>query len=134
MVVKVIDASALAAIVFVEPEGKNVIREIEGCELAAPFLLPFELANVCLTKQRRHSTQREQLLSNFLLVDRMAIRYVGMNMVQVLLLAEEHNLTAYDASYLFLSLELEASLVTLDKRLAKAAYRHKGSGMGKTEA
>ena len=98
MVVKVIDASALAAIVFVEPEGKNVIREIEGCELAAPFLLPFELANVCLTKQRRHPAQREQLLSNFLLVDRMAIRYVGMNMVQVLLLAEEHNLTAYDAS------------------------------------
>ena len=106
MVVKVIDASALAAIVFVEPEGKNVIREIEGCELAAPFLLPFELANVCLTKQRRHSTQREQLLSNFLLVDRMAIRYVRMNMVQVLFLAEKHNLTAYNASYLFLSLEL----------------------------
>jgi len=123
MVVKVIDASALAAIVFVEPEGKNVIREIEGCELAAPFLLPFELANVCLTKQRRHPAQREQLLSNFLLVDRMAIRYVGMNMVQVLLLAEEHNLTAYDASYLFLSFELEASLVTLDKRLANAANR-----------
>ena len=123
MVVKVIDASALAAIVFVEPEGKNVIREIEGCELVAPFLLPFELANVCLTKQRRHPTHREQLLSNFLLVDRMAIRYVGMNMVQVLLLAEEHDLTAYDASYLFLSLELDASLVTLDKRLAKAAYR-----------
>ena len=101
-----------------------MIREIEDCELVAPFLLPFELANVCLTKQRRYPTQCEQLRSNFLLVDRMAIRYVGMNMVQVLLLAEEHNLTAYDASYLFLSLELEASLVTLDKRLGKAAYRH----------
>lgn len=124
MVVKVIDASALAAIIFVEPDGKKVTREIEGCELVAPFLLPFELANVCLTKQRRYPTHREQLLYNFLLIDRMAIRYVGLDMAQVLLLAEEHNVTAYDASYLFLSFELDASLVTLDKRLAKEANRH----------
>ena len=124
MVVKVIDASALAALLFAEPDAKKVIREMEDCELVAPLLLPFELANVCLTKQRRHPTQREQLLANFLLFERMAIRYVEIQLVQALTLAEERKLTVYDASYLLLSLQLGAPLVTLDKQLAKAARKH----------
>jgi len=124
MVVKVIDASALAALLFAEPDAKKVIREMEDCELVAPLLLPFELANVCLTKQRRHQTQREQLLANFLLFERMAIRYVEIQLVQALTLAEERKLTVYDASYLLLSLQLGAPLVTLDKQLAKAARKN----------
>ncbi|GJL56705.1 MAG: hypothetical protein NPIRA02_38370 [Nitrospirales bacterium] len=124
MAVKVIDASALAAILFAEPEAQKVICEIEQCELAAPLLLPFELANVCLTKQRRHPSQHENLLANFLLLEHMAIQYIEINMVHALLMAGERNLTVYDASYLLLSLELVAPLVTLDKRLANAVHRH----------
>ncbi len=121
MAVKVIDASALAAILFAEPDAKKVIGEIRDCELAAPLLLSFELANVCLTKQRRHPIQREQLLASFHVFERMAIRYVEIQMVQALVLAEEGKLTVYDASYLLLSLQLDAPLVTLDKQLANAA-------------
>ncbi len=39
MSVKVIDASALAAIVFAEPDGENVIQEINDDALVAPTLL-----------------------------------------------------------------------------------------------
>lgn len=124
MAVKVIDASALAAILFAEPEAQKVISEIEQCELAAPLLLPLELATVCVTKQRRHPSQHEKLLANFLLLEQMAIQYIEINMVHALLMAGERNLTVYDASYLLLSLELVAPLVTLDKRLANAVPRH----------
>ena len=123
MAVKVIDASALAAIVFAEPDGGKVIQEIEDDELVAPTLLPLELANVCLTKMRRYPTQRELLLSNYQMVERMEIRYIALNVVSVLLLAEQRGLTAYDAAYLFLSIQLGAALVTLDKPLAKAARK-----------
>ena len=126
MAVKVIDASALAAFLFGEPDAKNVIGEIKDYALAAPVLLSFELANVCLTKQRRHPTKREQLLASFHVFERMAIRYVDIQMVQALVLAEERKLTVYDASYLLLALQLGAPLVTLDKRLANAANKNHG--------
>ena len=38
----------------------------------------------------------------------------------VLLLAQRHNLTAYDAAYLELALREKALLATLDRRLAEA--------------
>ena len=39
----------------------------------------------------------------------------------VLMLAEQFRLTGYDASYLWLAQRLNAELVTLDRRLARAA-------------
>lgn len=123
MGVKVIDASALAAIIFAEPEGAKIIQEIKGDELAAPALLPIELANVCLTKIRRYPTQRDLLLANYQMVEQMEIRYLDVNVLNVLLLAEQRTLTAYDAAYLFLAMQLGVALVTLDKLLAKAAKK-----------
>jgi uncharacterized protein with PIN domain len=45
--VKVVDASALAALLFGEPEGEAVAAQLDGARLVAPCLLGFELANVC---------------------------------------------------------------------------------------
>jgi predicted nucleic acid-binding protein len=42
---KVVDASALAALLFAEPEADS-IAQLEGARLVAPSLLDFELANV----------------------------------------------------------------------------------------
>jgi uncharacterized protein with PIN domain len=50
---KVVDASALAALLFAEPEADSIARRLEGARLVAPSLVDFELANVCLTKMRR---------------------------------------------------------------------------------
>jgi uncharacterized protein with PIN domain len=46
--VKVVDASALAALLFGEPEADLVAGQLDGARLVAPSLLAFELANVCL--------------------------------------------------------------------------------------
>ena len=54
MAVKVIDASALAALLFGEPEAEAVVERLGDARLVAPSLLGFELANVCLIKCRRH--------------------------------------------------------------------------------
>ena len=54
MNVTVVDSSAIAAIAFGEPAGDETWRELEGRHLIAPALLPFELAQVCTTKLRRH--------------------------------------------------------------------------------
>ena len=46
--VKVVDASALPALLFAEPEAETIAECLEGARLAAPSLLDFELANVLL--------------------------------------------------------------------------------------
>jgi uncharacterized protein with PIN domain len=60
---RVVDASAIAAILFQEPEAAAVVRQLEGHELVASALLDFELSNVCLTKLRRYPDQRDGLLA-----------------------------------------------------------------------
>lgn len=47
---KVVDASAIAALVFGEAEGEEIASQLQGVSLAAPDLLKYELANTCLKK------------------------------------------------------------------------------------
>ncbi len=100
-----------------------VAASLEGARLAAPALLGFELANVCLTKMRRHPAQREALRAAFRLADRLAVKTVTVDLGGALDLAEATGLTAYDASYLWLARALGGELVTLDRKLAAAMTR-----------
>ena len=120
---KVVDASALAAILFEEPQSATVAERLDGVRLKAPFLLGHELANVCLMKCRRHPDQREALVRGFRLLEKFDVQAVTTDHDAVLALALETGLTAYDASYLWLSRHLGAELVTLDRRLMTEAAR-----------
>ncbi len=119
--IKVVDASALAALLFGEPEAAAIANRLEGARLAAPLLLNFELANVCLTKIRRQPSQREALRAAFGLAHRLRVDTVVVDHGATLDLAERTGLSAYDASYLWLTRELGAELVTLDRKLAAAS-------------
>jgi predicted nucleic acid-binding protein len=121
MAVKVVDASALAALLFNEPESTGIAEHLQDSTLIAPGLLEFELAHVCLSKCRRHPDQREAILAAFALRRRMAIEAAPVDHAAVLGLAFETDLTAYDASYLWLARAAGAELVTLDQALARAA-------------
>jgi predicted nucleic acid-binding protein len=121
MAVKVVDASALSALLFGEPDGVAVADRLRGAELIAPALLPFEVANTCVKKMRRHPDQRDALLIAFGMLDRMAIGVVEIDQSEALVLAERSGLTAYDASYLWLARRTKSELVTLDRRLDTAS-------------
>jgi uncharacterized protein with PIN domain len=54
---KVVDASALAALLFAEPEAENIAKRLEEARLAAPSLIDFELANVCVDKNAAAAEQ-----------------------------------------------------------------------------
>jgi predicted nucleic acid-binding protein len=120
--IKVIDASALAAIVFDEPAGDKVATQIEDCELVAPSLLAYEMANVCWIKLRRNPHQRHALL-DALLTSGLAPETLDVDHHAVVELAVLTGLTTYDASYLWLARDLGVELVTLDRRLAEAAEK-----------
>ena len=128
MDVKVVDASAIAALLFTESQAERVEAQLADCALRAPRLLQFELANVCLVKCRRHPDQSEALLAAYRHADTLSIEELDVDPAGVLALAIETGLSAYDASYLWLSRRLGAELVTLDRKLGQAARSPAPSG------
>jgi predicted nucleic acid-binding protein len=121
--VKVIDAFVAAAILFVENEADMAMSMIDDADLVAPRLLPFELANVAVTKIRRHPEDRRKIVEGLNRSKAMGIRLQEAPETEAYELALALNLSAYDASYLWLSKQIEAELLTFDKRLAAAARR-----------
>lgn len=118
--IKVIDASALAPIVFNEPAGDRVTERIRDCDLVAPSLLGYEMANVCWIKLRREPGQHDALLAA-LRMPGIAPETLEVDHDAVVELAARTGLTTYDASYLWLAPDLGVELVTLDRQLAAAA-------------
>jgi predicted nucleic acid-binding protein len=123
MTIKVIDASPLAALLFGEPEAAAVVGRLGDARLVAPSLLGFELANIRLLKCRRHPEQGPVLTRAFRLRGRLGVEEVAVDHEGAIEPAVETGLTAYDASYLWLSRRLGAELVTLDRQLAAAAVQ-----------
>jgi predicted nucleic acid-binding protein len=123
---KVVDASALAALLFGEPEAEAVAARLDGARLVAPGLLAFELAKVCVVKRRRHPERGEAIQAGFNLRGRLGVTEIAVDHDAVVELALATGLTAYDASYLWLARQLGVELVTLDKALDKAARRGEG--------
>lgn len=123
MAAKVVDASALAALVFAEPRAEEVASRLGSNRLAAPTLLRYELTSVCWKKIELHPELRDPLLAALALVDRLDIDEVDIPTVPMIELAERTRLTVYDAAYLWLARQLRLELVTLDTTLERAAER-----------
>ena len=96
----------LAALLFNEPEADAIAAQLDGSQLAAPALLGFALANVCLIKSRRHPEQREALTAAFGKRGQLGVANAAVDHDGVLKLASATGLTAYDASYLWLARQL----------------------------
>lgn len=121
MPVRVVDASALGALLFGEPNAEEVAEKLAGATLLAPPLLPFELASIALKKVRSAPGSERTILRNLALHRRMDLELVAVDHEAVVELARERDLTTYDASYLWLLLRLDADgLVTLDRELQQA--------------
>ncbi len=121
--VKVVDSSALGALVFAEPEAEEVMNELSDTMLIAPSLIHYELASICLKKIYFHPSQKKELMTAFQLAGRLSIETVAVEHAEVIELAERTQLTTYDACYLWLAQKAGAKLITLDKRLKKAAAK-----------
>jgi len=117
----VADASALAAVLFGEPEAENVVARLGDRDLFAPTLLPYELSSVGLRKLALYPSRRTAITEAIGLFARMGVRQVDVPVRDVVELAEREKLTAYDTAYLWLARTLGCELVNLDQALEFAA-------------
>ena len=117
---KVVDASAIVALLFNELTRDEIVPRLRDATLHAPSLIGFEVANACLKKIRAVPAERQGLIEAFSLFAALSISLATVDLEAALILAERPGLSLYDASYLWLAEALGAELVTLDDRLARA--------------
>jgi predicted nucleic acid-binding protein len=121
MPAKVVDASALGAVLFDEPGSEDLLRALEGFDLKAPALLPFEIASICHKKMKKHPKEAAKYARALAFYGQLSIGLFPVEPSQALAVAQKHGLTTYDASYLALAQALGVELVTLDAALARAS-------------
>jgi len=117
----VVDASAIGAIAFGEPEGPTLAAYLEGETMLSPSLVDYELSNLALKKARRRPADAPSIAVALHAALALPIRRVAVPGLEVFALARQTGLTAYDASYLWLARARDAELVTLDDLLNRHA-------------
>ena len=127
MAVKVIDASALAAILFAEPGADELVGVAGDATLVAPALIEYEVGNTCWKKCQRHPQQAAALRAAFKTMGEMRLQLHDVDAGSVLALAESAEITFYDASYLWLAEQLGVPLISVDHNLL-AAWRTHAAG------
>ena len=120
MVVKVVDASAVAALLFGELAASRIADELGDSTLAAPTLIEYEVGNTCWKKCRSYPNAAPSFVQAMGLMGNLALTLHDVDPVGVLTLANQRGVTFYDASYLWLAETLGAPLVSLDERLLAA--------------
>ena len=118
----VVDCSAISGLLFQEHWQAQAAQKITDRALHAPYLLQAELANVAVKKHKQGLAQiADDGLAQFQVMD---IDLHPVKVQEVIALALRYQLSAYDASYLWLAAELKAPLATFDEKLAGAAKAH----------
>lgn len=131
--VVVIDNSVLVPL-FLEDEDSSQAVGIfsnEEARIHAPSLLHFEFGNVLLVFLRRGRLKEDEVRKALEFFNEAGIQIEGVpghHLRELSFeLAEKHQLSFYDASYLALALERGGKLATLDKKLQAAARKELAS-------
>ncbi len=129
----VLDASAALALILAEEEGSKTAEAITDIaerngQIFVPDLFWYELGNGLLSAERRDRITTEEASTALILFARLPIvnhpTADPRALEELLKLARIHQLTAYDASYLELTLRHKASLLTFDDHLQKLKSKY----------
>lgn len=120
---KVVDASVLAALTFGEARAREAKELLGNDRLYAPRLMGYELAHVAVKKIARQPAESESIIEALELALRLEIQWVDVDLFAVARLAVDKGLTAYDASYLYVSASLGIPLVSFDEKLLSRSFK-----------
>ena len=127
----VIDASVMAAQFLRDEEhsdfARRVLKQLDTEDLIVPRIFWYEIRNVLLkAKQNKRIEQRDFEACLIQLEDEYSpIEDDRNDEARTLDLAQRHNLTVYDASYLETAVRRRAKLATFDQKLANATAEEK---------
>lgn len=124
----VIDASVALAWCFPDESNEfadGVLIALEGHAILVPAVWGLEVANALLVGERSKRLRQPEFVQFSTLLASLSLvqdaQPVSEHLSNVLPVAREYGLSAYDAAYLELSIRRGAPLATLDRKLQRAA-------------
>jgi predicted nucleic acid-binding protein len=121
MPAKVVDASVIAALAFLEPRADEARELLRAATLFAPEILPYELAGAALKKSRGLDSGGIDARSRLRDALSLGVQLIHITPLVVFELALEAGLSVYDAAYLHAAVQLKCPLVTFDAKLERQA-------------
>ena len=116
-----IDASAVMAVILNEPSKPNLLEATRGAELISAPSLPWEIGNAlsALFKRRRiNLAQAELALQSF---REIPVRLPSLEIESSVVLAQLHDVYAYDAYVIECARRYQTPLLSLDRRQCEVA-------------
>ncbi len=117
----VIDTSVLIAVIAAEAERPALIRLTKGTELVAPASVHWEVGNACSAMLKRRRASLAQVRAMLAAYGKIPIRFLEVDLVAAMEIADALGLYAYDAYLLATAQAQRAPLLTLDQALSRAA-------------
>jgi len=117
----VIDTSAIIASVLRGPERELLAKAASGHALIAPDFIRWEICNTFSVMVRQKGIDTPEALRTMEILDGIPLRYVDVDMANVLTIASRLKGVAADAFFLEAALRYNAPLLTLDRSLGRAA-------------
>ena len=126
----VVDASVALAWCFPDEgskEADRILAALNGMPILVPAIWALEIANAILVGERRKRLKQPEILRFVALLESLPItedhQTVADSVANVLPVARNYSLSAYDAAYLELAIRHNSPFATLDAALQKAAKR-----------
>jgi len=115
------DTNTFIAVALNEPEKSNIIQLTEGCDLAAPDVLPFEIGNALTAMMKKGTLQTDQLQESWDIIQQIPVELRRIDIKSALNVAVKFNIYAYDAYFLECAGSLKCPIITLDQGMQTIA-------------
>lgn len=124
----VLDCSVTMAWYFEDEASEYtdcILKSLQHTKAVVPTLWELEVTNVLLMAERKKRIQEADIFFFVELLNQLPIETNSdaASMNDLILLSRLHQLTSYDASYLYLALTQGLPLATLDEKLKNVAAR-----------
>ncbi len=117
----VIDTSALIAVIVDEPERNKIIELTTGNTLIGPGSIPWEIGNAFSAMFKCNRLGLDEAQKGLEIFNSIPFRYIEPDFVKSVTISKQANIYAYDAYFIDCAIRQKAPLLTLDRKLKKAA-------------
>ena len=117
----VVDTSVIIAVIVNEPTKPAIIQATQNADLIAPTSVHWEIGNAFSAMFKRNRITLSEAEKAIEIYQQIPIRFVDVELKEVLELAKQLNIYAYDAYLIRCAQKYKAPLISLDQALLRHA-------------
>lgn len=115
MLVRVVDATAVSAVLFGDPAAEQIVQQLDDAVLVAPTVLENHLCEICLQKIHDGEADEGHYLEALSLLQVLDLQTIKQDPGEIVRFANKHQVSINEAYYLRLAHAFSAELVSLNE-------------------